>query len=175
MHMDGARFANALTSLNCSPAEMTWKSGIDVLSFGATKNGCIAAEAIIFFKKDLVGNIAFLMKRAGHLLSKMRFVSAQLDAYISNDVWLKNAKHANEMGKKLSDGLAKHNSIEIAYPTEANEVFAKLPRDIIEHLNSEGYIINEDELDGKAVRFVAAWNTQASDVESFLNSITQSK
>jgi threonine aldolase len=175
MHMDGARFANALTSLNCSPAEMTWKSGIDVLSFGATKNGCIAAEAIIFFKKDLVGNIAFLMKRAGHLLSKMRFVSAQLDAYISNDVWLKNAKHANEMGKKLSEGLAKHNSIKIAYPTEANEVFAKLPRDIIDRLNSEGYIINEDELDGKAVRFVAAWNTQASDVESFLNSITQSK
>jgi len=175
MHMDGARFANALTSLNCSPAEMTWKSGIDVLSFGATKNGCIAAEAIIFFKKDLVGNIAFLMKRAGHLLSKMRFVSAQLDAYISNEVWLKNAKHANEMGKKLSDGLAKHNSIEIAYPTEANEVFAKLPRDIIDHLNSEGYIINEDELDGKAVRFVAAWNTQASDVESFLDTIKQSQ
>ena len=175
MHMDGARFANALVSLNTTPAEMTWKSGIDVLSFGATKNGCLAAEAIIFFKKELVGNLGFLMKRAGHLLSKMRFVSAQLDAYISNDVWLNNAKHSNEMGKKLSDGLAKHNSIEIAYPTEANEVFAKLPRDIIDHLNSEGYIINEDELDGKAVRFVAAWNTHASDVESFLNSIKQSQ
>ena len=174
IHMDGARFANALTSLNCSPAEMTWKSGIDVLSFGATKNGCIAAEAIIFFKKDLVGNIAFLMKRAGHLLSKMRFVSAQLDAYISNDVWLKNAKHANDMGKMLSEGLAKHNSIEIAYPTEANEVFAKFPRHMIEHLNSEGYKMNEDELDGKAVRLVAAWNTKASDIESFLNSINQS-
>ena len=175
MHMDGARFANALVSLNTTPAEMTWKSGIDVLSFGATKNGCLAAEAIIFFKKELVGNLGFLMKRAGHLLSKMRFVSAQLDAYISNDVWLNNAKHANEMGKKLSDGLAKHNSIKIAYPTEANEVFAKLPRNIIDHLNSEGYIINEDELDGKAVRFVAAWNTQASDVESFLDSIKQSQ
>ena len=174
MHMDGARFANALVALNTTPAEMTWKSGIDVLSFGATKNGCLAAEAIIFFKKELVGNLGFLMKRAGHLLSKMRFVSAQLDAYISNDVWLKNAKHANEMGKKLSEGLAKHNSIKIAYPTEANEVFAKLPRNIIDHLNSEGYIINEDELDGKAVRFVAAWNTQASDVESFLNSIKNS-
>ena len=174
IHMDGARFANALTSLNCSPAEMTWKSGIDVLSFGATKNGCIAAEAIIFFKKDLVGNIAFLMKRAGHLLSKMRFVSAQLDAYISNDVWLKNAKHANDMGKMLSEGLAKHNSIEIAYPTEANEVFAKFPRHMIEHLNSEGYKMNEDELDGKAVRLVAAWNTKASDIESFLNSINRS-
>ena len=175
MHMDGARFANALTSLNCTPAEMTWKSGIDVLSFGATKNGCLAAEAIVFFKKDLVGNIAFLMKRAGHLLSKMRFVSAQLDAYISNDVWLKNAKHANNMGQKLSEGLAKHNSIEIAYPTEANEVFAKFPRYMIEHLNSEGYKMNEDELDGKAVRLVTAWNTKTSDVESFLNSINQSK
>ena len=175
MHMDGARFANALTSLNCTPAEITWKSGIDVLSFGATKNGCLAAEAIIFFKKDLVGNIAFLMKRAGHLLSKMRFVSAQLDAYISNDVWLKNAKHANDMGQKLSEGLAKHNSIEIAYPTEANEVFAKFPRHMIEHLNSEGYKMNEDELDGKAVRLVTAWNTQSSDIESFLNSINQSK
>ena len=175
MHMDGARFANALVSLNCTPAEMTWKSGIDVLSFGATKNGCIAAEAIIFFKPELVGNISFLMKRAGHLLSKMRFVSAQLDAYISNDVWLKNAKQANEMGKKLSDGLVKHNSIKLAYPTQANEVFAKFPREMIEHLNSLGYKMNEDELDGQAVRLVAAWNTQNSDVESFLESINQSK
>ena len=92
MHMDGARFANALVSLDATPAEMTWKSGIDVLSFGATKNGCLAAEAIIFFKKDLVGNIAFLMKRAGNLLSKMRFVSAQLDEI-----------------KKISDVAHKHN------------------------------------------------------------------
>ena len=130
---------------------MTWKSGIDVLSFGATKNGCLAAEAIIFFNKDLVGNIAFLMKRAGHLLSKMRFVSAQLDAYISNDVWLRNARHANKMGKKLSEGLNSNQNIELAYPTEANEVFAKLPRPIIEHLNSEGYKMNQEELDGKAV------------------------
>ena len=174
MHMDGARFANALTSLNCTPAEMTWKSGIDVLSFGATKNGCLAAEAIIFFNKDLVGNIAFLMKRAGHLLSKMRFVSAQLDAYISNDVWLKNARHANKMGKKLSEGLAKHNSIKLAYPTEANEVFAKFPRNMIEHLNSEGYKMNEDELDGQAVRLVAAWNTQESDVDQLLETLKKS-
>ena len=170
IHMDGARFANALVSLNATPAEMTWKSGIDVLSFGATKNGCIAAEAIIFFKKDLVGNVAFLMKRAGHLLSKMRFVSAQLDAYISNDVWLRNAKHANKMGKKLSDGLKDHSDINLAYPTEANEVFATFPRNKIDHLNSEGYKINEDEWDGKAVRLVAAWNTQDADVDHLLDS-----
>ncbi len=171
IHMDGARFANALVSLNCTPAEMTWKSGIDVLSFGATKNGCLAAEAIIFFKPELVGNLAFLMKRAGHLLSKMRFVSAQLDAYISNEVWLKNAKHANTMGKKLSQGLLKHKNIELAYPTDANEVFVKIPKNIIDQLNSHGYKINDDEWEDKAVRLVAAWNTHPDDVESFLNII----
>ena len=174
IHMDGARFANALVSLNCSPAEMTWKSGIDVLSFGATKNGCLAAEAIIFFKPELVGNLPFLMKRAGHLLSKMRFVSAQLDAYISNDVWLRNAKHANKMGKKLSEGLAHHSDIKLSYPTEANEVFAKFPRNMIEHLNSEGYKMNEEELDGKSVRLVAAWNTQEEDVDGLLETLKNS-
>ena len=174
MHMDGARFANALTSLDVTPAEMTWKSGIDVLSFGATKNGCIAAEAIIFFKKDLVGNVAFLMKRAGHLLSKMRFVSAQLDAYITNDVWLKNARHANKMGKRLSEGLNNHSDINLSYPTEANEVFATFPRNKIEHLNSQGYTINEDEWDGKAVRLVAAWNTKDNDVDEFLEILKKS-
>jgi len=115
------------------------------------------------------------MKRAGHLLSKMRFVSAQLEAYISNNVWLDNAKNANEMGKKLSEGLIKHNSIKLAYPTQANEVFAKFPREVIEHLNSEGYKMNEDELDGQAARLVAAWNTKISDVESFLETVNQSK
>jgi threonine aldolase len=173
IHMDGARFANALVSLDVTPAEMTWKSGIDVLSFGATKNGCIAAEAIIFFKKDLVGNVAYLMKRAGHLLSKMRFVSAQLDAYITNDVWIKNAKHANKMGKKLSEGLNNHSDINLSYPTEANEIFATFPRNKIDHLNSEGYTINEDEWDGKAVRLVTAWNTKDNDVDEFLGILNQ--
>ena len=174
MHMDGARFANALVSLDCSPAEMTWKSGIDVLSFGATKNGCIAAEAIIFFKKDLVGNVAFLMKRAGHLLSKMRFVSAQLDAYITNDVWIKNARHANKMGKRLSEGLNNYSDINLSYPTEANEIFATFPRNKIDNLNSEGYTINEDEWDGKAVRLVTAWNTKDNDVDEFLEILKKS-
>jgi threonine aldolase len=113
------------------------------------------------------------MKRSGHLLSKMRFVSAQLEAYISNDVWLKNAKHANKMGKKLSEGLDANQNIELAYPTHGNEVFVKLPRSIIEHLNSEGYKMNEEELDGKAVRLVAAWNTKESDVDQLLEIIHQ--
>jgi threonine aldolase len=111
------------------------------------------------------------MKRAGHLLSKMSFVSAQLDAYITNEVWLRNAKHANAMGKKLSQGLDQHKNIELAYPTDANEIFAKIPKDIIDQLNSEGYTINDDEWDGKAVRLVTAWNTNLSDIETFLNFI----
>ena len=171
MHMDGARFANALVSLDVSPAEMTWKSGIDILSFGATKNGCIAAEAIVIFNKDLVGNLPFLLKRSGHLLSKMRFVSAQLDAYISNDVWLRNARHANEMAKKLSDGLVSSNQVKLEYPTEANEVFVKLPKKMVEHLNSEEYMMSNDELDGKTVRLVTAWNTKSNEVKDFLNTI----
>ena len=171
MHMDGARFANALVSLDVSPAEMTWKSGIDILSFGATKNGCIAAEAIVIFNKDLVGNLPFLLKRSGHLLSKMRFVSAQLDAYISNDVWLRNARHANEMAKKLSDGLVSSNQVKLEYPTEANEVFVKLPKKMVEHLNSEEYMMSNDELDGKTVRLVTAWNTKINEVKEFLNTI----
>jgi len=168
MHMDGARFANALVSLDVTPAEMTWKSGIDVLSFGATKNGCLAAEAIIFFKKELVGDIAFLMKRAGHLLSKMRFVSSQLYAYISNDVWIRNAKHANKTAKKLSDGLKKHTNIKLLYPTEANEVFVKFPRNMIKLINSYGYKMNEDELEGNAVRLVTSWSTSNKEINQFL-------
>ena len=118
--------------------------------------------------------IAFLMKRAGHLLSKMRFVSAQLDAYITNEVWLRNANHANAMGKKLSQGLDQHKNIELAYPTDANEIFVKIPKDIIDQLNSEGYKMNEDELDGKAVRLVAAWNTKDSDVDQLLETLKNS-
>jgi len=171
MHMDGARFANALVSLNASPAEMTWKSGVDVLSFGATKNGCFAAEAIVFFKKELVGNTAFLMKRAGHLLSKMRFVSAQLKGYLENDVWLKNAKHANDMGKKLSDSLNQHKDIELVYPTEANEVFVKFPRHMIKNLNSNGYEMNDEDFEGKTVRLVTAWNTKQEDIDHLLETI----
>ena len=171
MHMDGARFANALVSLDVSPAEMTWKSGIDILSFGATKNGCIAAEAIVIFNKELVGNLPFLLKRSGHLLSKMRFVSAQLDAYISNDVWLKNAKHANNMAKKLSNGLVSTNQVKLEYPTEANEVFVKLSREMVNHLNSEEYMMSNDELNGSTVRLVTAWNTKTEEIDEFLDTI----
>ena len=173
VHMDGARFANALVSLDVSPAEMTWKSGVDVLTLGGTKNGCLAAEAIIFFKPEMVGDFPFLHKRSGQLLSKMRFISSQMNAYVSDDVWIKNAKHANAMAKILSEGLNHFSNIELAYPTESNEVFVHLPRDVIDYLNSSGYDVNEEELDGKAVRFVTAWDTKVEDVENLLEKLAQ--
>ena len=120
VHMDGARFANALVSLGCTPAEMTWKLGVDVLSFGATKNGAMAAEAVVFFDPALVGDFAFRRKRAGHLFSKMRFLSVQLDAYLENDLWLKNARHANAVAKRMADGLKAIDGIELVSEVEAN-------------------------------------------------------
>ncbi len=174
VHMDGARFANGLVALDVSPAEMTWKSGVDVLSFGGTKNGCIAAEAVVFFKPELVQSFPFLHKRAGQLLSKMRFISAQLDAYLSNDVWLRNARHANAMAAQLSHGLSAINGIELAYPTESNEIFAHIPRDVIESLNAAGFTITEGELDETAPpRFVTAWNTEEAEVDALLLAVKE--
>ncbi len=173
VHMDGARFANALVSLDVSPAEMTWKSGVDVLTLGGTKNGCLAAEAVVFFKPEMVGNFPFLHKRSGQLLSKMRFISSQLEAYLTDDVWLRNARHANAMAKILSEGLDSFANIKLAYPTQSNEVFVHLPRDVIDYLNSSGYDINEEELDGKAVRFVTAWNSEVKDINDLLDTLAQ--
>jgi threonine aldolase len=104
-HMDGARFVNALVSLGCTPAEMTWKSGVDILSFGATKNGCLMAEAIVAFKPELADALDYRAKRAGQVISKGRLIAAQLEGYFADDHWYANARHANRMAKLLADGL----------------------------------------------------------------------
>lgn len=172
VHMDGARFANALVALDASPAQMTWKAGIDVLTLGGTKNGCLAAEAVVFFKPDLVKSFPFLHKRSGQLLSKMRFVSAQLEAYVENDVWLRNARHANAMAVRLSEGLAAIPGIELAFPTQSNEVFARVPRKVIDRLSAAGINVTEGELDETAPpRFVAAWDSRIEDVDGLLAAI----
>lgn len=172
VHMDGARFANALAATGASPAEMTWRSGVDALSFGGTKNGCIAAEAVIFFNPDKVGALPFLHKRAGQLISKMRFVSAQLEAYIKDDLWLRNAAHANAMAARFSRELAALPGISLAYPTQANEVFAHMPRAVIEQVNAAGFCITEGELDETAPpRFVTSWNTTDAEVDALIAAI----
>ncbi|MFT5111316.1 MAG: threonine aldolase [Parasphingorhabdus sp.] len=172
VHMDGARFANGLVSLGVSAAEMTWKSGIDVMSFGGTKNGCLAAEAVIFFKPELAHSFPFMHKRAGHLISKMRFISAQLEAYVSNNVWLRNARHANAMAARLSSGFAGINGVDLPFPVQSNEIFANMPRYAIERLNEAGFKVTEGELDETAPpRFVTAWNTQEDEVGQLLTAV----
>ena len=173
MHMDGARFANALVALGVSPAEMTWKSGVDVLSFGGTKNGCLAAEAVLFFNPELAKSMPYLHKRSGQLLSKMRFVAAQLSAYLDGGLWLDNARNANAMALRLSEGLAAQPGLELVFATRSNEVFVRMPPTLVERLQQDGISINDEELDGSAVRFVTAWNTSSDDVDSLLGAIAR--
>ena len=167
VHMDGARFANALVHQGLSPADATWRCGVDVLSFGATKNGALAAEAVIFFRLDLASEFGERRKRGGHLLSKQRFISAQLDAYLSDDLWLANARAANRAAARLAEGLAVLENVRLVHPVEANEVFACLPEAMIEGLEGDGFGFYRMGGQG-TVRLVASFNTAAADVEAFL-------
>jgi threonine aldolase len=166
VHMDGARFANALVRLGCSPAELTWKAGVDVLSFGATKNGALAAEAVVFFRPELAASFAFRRKRAGHLFSKMRFLSAQLDAYLTDDLWLRLARHANAMADRLAAGLTAVPGAALRDPVEANEIFIDLPEPVIAGLEQRGYAFYR--WDGTVIRLVTAWNTDAGDIDRMI-------
>lgn len=168
VHMDGARFANALVALACSPAEMTWQAGVDVLSFGATKNGCLAAETLVFFDKALAADAHFRRKRAGQLFSKMRFVSAQLEAYLDDAVWLKNARHANAMATKLSAGLCALPGVSALHPTEINEVFCRMPQALTDALLAAGFVFYDGYFGPGTVRLVCAWNTPEKSVDALL-------
>lgn len=123
LHMDGARFANALVSLDCSPAEMTWKAGVDVVSFGGTKNGCWCAEALVFLNPAQASELPYIRKRAAQLFSKTRFMAAQFEAYFENDLWLGLARHANAQAARLAEMVAASPLLRLAWPVEANEVF----------------------------------------------------
>ncbi len=174
LHMDGARFANAIVGLGCRPADITWRAGVDVLSFGATKNGAMAAEAVIFFNPDQAQGFEFRRKRSGHLLSKMRFLSAQLSAYITHDLWLHNATHANRIAKQLATGLAAIPGVKFCHPVQANEMFLTLPQAIIDGLTQEGFQFyqwtgDENCSAGIMVRLVTAFNTSPEDVTHFVS------
>jgi threonine aldolase len=138
VHMDGARFANALVALKASPAEMTWRAGVDALSFGATKNGALVCEAVVFFDPAKAENFAYLRKRGGHTLSKGRFLGAQMEAYLKDGLWLALAARANAAARKLADGLLSAPGVRPAWPTEANEVFVIAPTGRAERWQAEG-------------------------------------
>jgi threonine aldolase len=169
LHMDGARFANAVVSLGCSPADVTWRAGVDILSFGATKNGAMAAEAVVFFNRELANNFHFYRKRSGHLFSKMRFLSAQLEAYITDDLWLKNAAHANNMAAKLAQGLAGVEGAKFCHRVEANEIFIQLPESVITAVLAEGFLFYR--WDECTVRLVTAFNTREADVIALVEAV----
>jgi threonine aldolase len=167
--MDGARFANAVAALACTPAEITWRAGVDVLSFGATKNGALAAEAVIFFDPAKAADFAYRRKRGGHLFSKMRFLSAQLDAYLADDLWLRNGRHANRVAARLADGLAQIAGARLRHPTQANEVFVELPEKAIRALAQAGFGFyrwgGESSL---CLRLVAAFDSRLEDAEALI-------
>jgi threonine aldolase len=171
LHMDGARFANAMAHLGGSPAGATWKCGVDVLSFGATKAGALAAEAVVFFDPALAGEFEYRRKRGGHLASKMRFVSAQLEAILENDLWLISGARANALAARLADELKQIADIEIAYPVETNMVFARMPVAKAARMRAGGAQFHDwfAPKDGKVVtRLAAAFATAEEDVAKLI-------
>jgi threonine aldolase len=171
LHMDGARFVNALARLNVGPAEATWKAGVDVLSFGATKGGALAAEAVVFFDPQVAAAMPERRKRAGHLFSKHRFLAAQFEAFLNEDYGLTLARHANAMADLLAAGL-KTAGIRVLWPVEANLVFAAMPKVLDAKLRAAGaayYVRRSDALpdDEMLVRLVTSFATREDEVEQF--------
>ncbi|MCM6778584.1 low specificity L-threonine aldolase [Nocardia sp. CDC159] len=165
VHMDGARFANALVALDCTPAELTWRAGVDVLSFGTTKNGTMTAEAIVLFDRDLAPELTYRVKRSGQLGSKLRFQAAQILGYLADDLWLHNARHANAMAARLRAGLAAVGFAIVGDP-RANIVFCQLPQRIIDDLHGLGFGFHADRWGPGICRFVTSFATTADDVDA---------
>ena len=168
VQMDGARFANSVAFLDCHPGDITWRAGVDVLTFGATKNGALAAEAVVFFDKTLVGDFELRRKQAGHLLSKSRYVSAQLLAYVESGVWLRNARRTNELAQKIgraAGGMLMH-------PVEANEVFVALGPDRKQALRHAGFEFYDwNAVSAGQARFVVSWDQHDEDVTALCSAL----
>lgn len=173
LHMDGARFANALVSLAVSPAEMTWKRGVDVLSFGGTKNGCWCAEAVVFFDPQKARDFPFVRKRGAHLFSKSRFIAAQFEAYFADDLWLKTARHANAMAARLATHFTASPNARLGWKPEANEVFPILGKGLADELKEQGAVFYawptpaglDVGADETLCRFVTSFATTESEVD----------
>ncbi|MEX0305504.1 MAG: low specificity L-threonine aldolase [Leisingera sp.] len=175
VHMDGARFTNALVSLGCTPAEMTWKAGLDAVSFGGTKNGCMGVEAVIFFDPTHAQEFEYRRKRGAHLFSKHRYLSAQMLAYLTGDLWLENARAANARAARLAEGLRTAGA-EFTHEPQANMIFAALPRAKHRALFEAGaaYHLWDGGLDGPeeekvTARFVCDWSIPDEQIQAFLN------
>jgi threonine aldolase len=166
LHMDGARFANACAAVECSPAELSWKSGVDVLCFGGTKNGMAAGEAVLFFDRSLAVDFDYRCKQAGQLASKMRFLSAPWVGMLESGAWLKNAAHANRCADYFAARIAAVPNIRIAAPVEANSVFITAPDEVLERIRERGWRFYT--FIGGAARFMFAWDAELKRVDALL-------
>ena len=172
LHMDGARIANAAAALSCTLAETSIKAGVDVLSFGGTKNGLMFGEAIVFANAQLAENVKYIRKQSTQLHSKMRFISAQFKALLNDELWLRNAQHANKMAAQLANGLKSVNSIQLTQQVDSNGVFAIVPKEIIEPLQKQFFFYVWDESRSE-VRWMTSFDTQEEDIERFINALNE--
>ncbi|WP_237155512.1 threonine aldolase family protein [Oryzibacter oryziterrae] len=169
LHMDGARFANACASLGCTPADITWKAGVDVLCFGGTKNGMAVGEAILFFNKALATDFDYRCKQAGQLASKMRFLAAPWVGVVESGAWLRNAAHGNACARRLAEGIAGLPGVEPIFPVEANALFLKAPEPVLDGLRAAGWRFYT--FIGGGARFMFAWDTDLARVDQLIADI----
>ncbi len=170
LHMDGARISNAAAALNCSIAELTSQAGVDVLSFGGTKNGALGAEAVVIMQPGRATRLGHLAKQSMQLSSKMRYNAAQIIALYEGDLWLRNARHANAMAARLADGIASLPGVRLMQPAYVNAIFVQLPRHTIQPLQEAFHFYDWIEADA-IVRFVCSWDTSENDVDAFIDGI----
>jgi threonine aldolase len=171
VHMDGARFANAIASLNCAPRTITWEVGVDVLCFGGTKNGTAAGELVIFFNKQVSREFDYRVKQAGQLGSKMRFLAAPWLGLLGADVWLRNAQHANRAARELASQLQSAAKVEIVFPVEANAVFARMDDQLARSLQARGWRFYKF-IEPDVYRLMCSWATTESDIGDFIRDVT---
>jgi threonine aldolase len=171
LHMDGARFANAIASLNCAPKAITWKAGVDTLCFGGTKNGAAVGELVIFFDKNISREFAYRAKQAGHLGSKMRFLAAQWLGLLTGDAWLRNAQHANDAARRLASRLRKEAGLESVFPVEANAVFVSMDERLASSLHGRGWRFYKF-IEPDVYRLMCSWATTERDISDFIGDVS---
>lgn len=167
LHMDGARFANAVAHLGCHPSDITWRAGVDVLCFGGTKNGLPVGEAVVFFDRTLAEDFAWRVKQAGQLASKMRFISAPWVGLLEGETWLANARHANAMAQRLYEGIRGLRGVQPMHPPQANAVFVQLPKSAVDALHARGWKFYQF-IAGGGCRLMCAWDTTPEAVDALV-------
>ena len=174
LHMDGARFANAVASLGCSPKTITWEAGVDILSFGGTKNGVAAGELVVSFDKNLSRDFQYRVKQAGHLGSKMRFLAAPWLALLNGDVWLRNARHANEAARELAKRLRNEAGLKSVFPVESNAIFVRMNDQLVRGLHARGWRFYKF-LEPDIYRLMCSWSTNTEEISMLLGDLAAIK